>query len=97
MFFPRCTTKHPRNECLLNVIEVFLVCEENHATKKCPSLPGLKAEYQGGEAMPEKICFINKRRPQGPRPYQQGMSGAPYSYYHNNKIDIDINTKIQRK
>ena len=35
--------------------------------------------------MPEQLCFINQRRPQGPRLYQQGMQGAPYSYYHNNQ------------
>ena len=51
IFFPRCTRKHPRNECPLNFIEVFLVCEENYAIEKCPSLPGLKVVYQGGEAM----------------------------------------------
>ena len=85
IFFPKCTRKHPRNECPLNVIEVFLVCEENHATDKCPSLPGLKVVYKGGEIIPEKLCFINQRRPQGPWPYQQGMQGAPYSYYYNNQ------------
>ena len=85
IFFPRCTRKHPRNECPLNVIEVFLVYEENHATEKCNSLHGLKVVYQGGEAMPEKLCFINQRRPQGPQPYQRGIQSAPYSYYHNNQ------------
>ena len=59
IFYPRCTQKHPRNECSLNVIKVCLVCEENHATEKCPSLPGLKFIYQGEEEMPEKLCFIN--------------------------------------
>ena len=35
--------------------------------------------------MLEKLCFINQRRPQDPRSYQQGMTGAPYYYYHNNQ------------
>lgn len=64
IFCPRYTREHPRNECPLNFIEVCLVYEENHATDKCPSLLGLKAVYQGGEIMPEKLCFINQRRPQ---------------------------------
>lgn len=48
IFCPRCTKRHPSNECPLNVIEFFLVCEENHATKKCPSLLDLKVVYQEG-------------------------------------------------
>jgi len=51
IFFPRCTRRHPRNECPLNSIEVCLVYEENHVTDKCPSLPGLKAVYQGVEGV----------------------------------------------
>ena len=85
IFGPRCTKKHPRNECPLNFIDVFLVCEENHTTTKCLSLPGLKLVYRGVEAMLEQLCFINQRRPQGPQSYQQSMKGAPYSYYHNNQ------------
>ena len=70
IFYPICTRKHARNEFLLNVIEVFLVCEENHAIDKCPSLPRLMFVYQGGEVGPEQLCLINYRRPQGPRSYQ---------------------------
>ena len=44
-----CTKRYPRNECPLNVIEVCLFFEENHATKKFPSLPRLKVVYQGAE------------------------------------------------
>ena len=44
-FCPRCTKRHPRNGCPLNSIEVFSVCEENHATGKFPSLLGLKVVY----------------------------------------------------
>lgn len=49
ILYPICTKRHPRNECPLNVTEVFLACEENHAIDKCPSFPGLKAIYQGAE------------------------------------------------
>lgn len=73
IFFPRCTRKNPRNEFPLKDIKVFLACEENQATDKCPSLPRLKVVYQGGEVGPKQLCFINQRRPQGPRSYHQGM------------------------
>lgn len=49
IFCPRCTKRHPRNECPLNVIEFCYVCEGNYATYKCPSLSGLKVVYQGVE------------------------------------------------
>ena len=32
IFCPRCTRKHPRNECPLYSIEVCFVCEEYHPT-----------------------------------------------------------------
>ena len=45
IFCPRCTRKHPRNECPLYSIEVCFVCEEYHPTNQCPSLPRIKATY----------------------------------------------------
>ena len=45
IFCPTCTRRHPRNECPLNYIKIFSVCEENHSTDKCPSLPGLNVVY----------------------------------------------------
>jgi len=74
IFWPRCTKIHPRNQFLLNVVEFFLVCEENHAIEKCLTLPGLKVVYHGGvESGSEQLCFSNKRRPPGPQPHQEGM------------------------
>ena len=45
IFFPRFTRRHPINECPLNVIKVFSVCEEIHSTDKFPSLLGLNVVY----------------------------------------------------
>ena len=70
IFFPRCTRRHPRNEFPLNLIEICLVCEENHSTDKCPSLPRLKVVYHGTKGATEHLCYINQRIPHGPRPYQ---------------------------
>lgn len=55
IFYPRCVRTHPRNECPLNSIEIFSVCEENHSTDKCPSLPELKYVYQGDEGVTEQL------------------------------------------
>ena len=53
IFCPRSTRRHLRNECPLNSIEVCSICEENNSTDKCPSLPRLKAIYQGAEGVTE--------------------------------------------
>lgn len=86
IFCPRCTMRHPRNECPLNSIEVCLFCEEDHSIDKCPSLPGRKAVYQGAKGATEPLYFMNQRRPHGPRPYQQGMQGTYQAYYHPNQV-----------
>jgi len=70
IFFPRCTRRHPRNECPLNSIEVCSVCEENHSIDKCPSLLELKAVCQGAKGVTEHLYYINQKRPHGPKPYQ---------------------------
>jgi len=48
-FCPRYTRRHPMNECPLYSIEVCSICEENHSTDKCLSLPRLKVVYQGAK------------------------------------------------
>ncbi len=53
IFFPKCTRRHPRNECPLKSIDVCSTYEENHSIDKCPSLPRLKAVYQGAEGATE--------------------------------------------
>ena len=45
IFYPMCRKKHPERECPLNSIEECAICELNHATSSCPSLPGLKAVF----------------------------------------------------
>jgi len=70
IFFPRCTRKHPRNECPLHSIEVCFVCEEDHPTNQSHSLPRFKAMYKGAERATEPLYFMNQRSPHGARPYQ---------------------------
>jgi len=82
IFHPRCTKRHLRSKCPLNSIEVYLVCEEDHSMNQCPSLPRLKAVYQGVKEAIEPLYFMNQRRPHGPIPYQQGMQGTFQEYYN---------------
>jgi hypothetical protein len=36
IFCPRCTKRHHRNECPLDLIDVCGICEEAHATDNVP-------------------------------------------------------------
>lgn len=47
IFCSKCRKKHLERERPLNSIEECAICELNHATSSCPSLPGLKAIFQG--------------------------------------------------
>jgi hypothetical protein len=51
--------KHGRNECPLNPMEICGIFGEQHENKKFPSLPGMKAIYQGIEENMKKLCFVN--------------------------------------
>lgn len=81
IFCPRCTRKHPRNECPMHSLEVCFVCEEYHPTNQCPSLPGLKVAYQRAKGATEPLHYMNQRRPHGPRSYQQELQGTSETYY----------------
>ena len=85
IFCPRCTRKHPKNECPLHSVEVCFVCEEDHLTNQFPTLPKFKAMYQGTEATIEPLYVLNQMRSHGPKPYQQGMQGTSQAYYSPNQ------------
>jgi len=85
IFCPRCTKRHPRNECPLNCIKICLVYEENNSIDKFPSLLGLKVVYQGVEGVTEQLCYIKQMRPPVPKPYQQCMQGSSHAYYNPNQ------------
>ena len=46
VFFPKCRKKHPLKEFPLDKVEVCGLCEFEHDTKDCPSLPKSKAIFQ---------------------------------------------------
>jgi len=47
-FVPNGEKKHVLRECplYLKSVEACVICVENHDTKECPSIPGLKVFYQ---------------------------------------------------
>ena len=49
ILYPRCRTKHPQQEFLLNNIFACYICMEDHTTKHFPSFPGLQAIYKSGD------------------------------------------------
>ena len=43
---PKCIKRHPLKSFPLDRVEVCLLCDQEHPTKDCPSLLGLKAIYE---------------------------------------------------
>jgi len=64
IFCPRCRRKHPLRECPLDIKETdkCAICAENHATEKCPSIPGLKAILEGGQPEAESLHAMGAQR-----------------------------------
>jgi hypothetical protein len=85
IFCPKCRDKHPKRECPLNSVQVCLICELDHPTDKCPSLPGVKASMKVTNEEAEVAYLITQRRQWQPR--GQGMnsqfSPATLNYWNN--------------
>jgi hypothetical protein len=43
IFCPQCRDKHPKRECPLDRKPICTICDKDHDTQNCPSLPGIKA------------------------------------------------------
>lgn len=75
IFCPKCRKNHLERESPLNSIEECAICEVNHATSSCPSLPSLKVVFQGTGEDTEQLNLMGSRKPWQPRPPMgnQGM------------------------
>ena len=62
IFYPKCRDKLPKRECPLNSVQVCLICELDHPTDKCPSLPGVKASMKVTNEEVETAYLITHRR-----------------------------------
>lgn len=64
IFCPKCRKKHLLRECPIDVkgTNKCEICTENHATEKCPSIPRLKAVFEGGKPEAESLHTMGARR-----------------------------------
>jgi hypothetical protein len=79
--------KHPPRECPLNSVQVCIICELDHATDQCPSLPCVKESMKETNEEAKVVYLITKIRQWQPR--GQGMNSQfspPAFNYWNNQL-----------
>ena len=62
IFCPKCKKNHLEREFPLKSKEKCDICELNNVTISCPSLPGLKAVFQGAGEDTEKLYLMGARK-----------------------------------
>jgi hypothetical protein len=78
IFCSQCRDKHPRRECPLDKKPICTICDKDHDTQNCPSLPGIKAALQPTDEEVEAVYLMTQRRQWQPR--GQGMnSNMPFA------------------
>lgn len=73
VFCHKCRRKHDKNQCPLDVVDVYGTCSNKHPTNKCPFLPPLKfvlPQESFGE-IGEALFYMHQKREPPFRPYQQ--------------------------
>ena len=81
VFCPRYKKKHPLREFPLDKVEVCHICELDHDTKECPSLPKVKAVLQETASYVEQAYFIAQKKPF--QPQNQAMNPDPFPFWNN--------------
>jgi len=82
IFCSKCREKHPLRECPLDKVPICTICEKDHETQQCPSLPGIKAALQSTEEEAEAVYLMTQRRqwqPQG----QNMNSNTSFNRWNN--------------
>jgi hypothetical protein len=75
IFCSQCRDKHPRRECPLDKNPICTICDKDHDTQNCPSLPGIKATLQPTDEEDEAVYLMTQWQPRG-----QGMnSNMPFA------------------
>jgi hypothetical protein len=68
IFCSKCREKHPRMEFPLDKKPICSICDKDHETQQCPSLPRIKAALQPTDEEDEVVYLLTQRRkwqPQG--------------------------------
>jgi hypothetical protein len=82
IFCPQCRDKHPKRECPLDRKPICTICDKDHDTQNCPSLPSIKAALQPTDEEAEAVYMMTQRRQWQPR--GQGMnSNMPFNRWNN--------------
>jgi hypothetical protein len=82
IFCPQCRDKHPKRECPLDRKTICTICDKDHDTQNCPSLPGIKAALQPTDEEAEAVYLMTQRRQWQLR--GQGMnSNMPFNRWNN--------------
>ena len=82
IYCPKCRDKHPLRECPRDKVPVCTLCEKDHETEQCPSLPGIKAAMQPTEEEAEAVYLLTQRRQWQPKG-QGTNSGMPFNHWNN--------------
>ena len=82
IFCSKCREKHPLRECPLDKVPICTICEKDHETQQCPSLPGIKAALQPTKEEAEAIYLLTQRRQWQPRG-QGTNSSMPFNHSNN--------------
>jgi hypothetical protein len=72
IFCSKCKDKHPRRECPLDKKPICTICDKDHETQQCPSLPGIKVALQPTDEEAEAVYLLTQRRQW--KPQGQGMN-----------------------
>ena len=83
VFYPKCGKNHSLKECPLDKVEVCGLCELDHDTKYCPSLPKSKAVFQASTVYTYHAFFILQKKPWKPQILGMNSDPTPFNSWNN--------------
>ena len=75
--------EHWLRECLLDKVEVCLLCDLDRDTKEFPSLPKVKADFQESIMDMEQDYFISQKKPWKPRAPGMNLDSTYFNSWNN--------------
>lgn len=90
VFCPKCRKKHALRECPTDSIEICQLCETEHSTDQCPSLPQLKEACMADQGDVNALYAMNPQRPWKPCPPGMSESNFQFPYAQNQTWNIPM-------